>query len=177
MDKNSILAQALQVLNRGKQGFLNPQAPSGNKMQRTLDQVPLLRNIRGFNEGAFGQQAVNDPQVAVEGEMGLVRPGLNAVMAKGLSRGIAKDSPKFNAMHPEDIADATKAIENYHFNSGDLNYYMKQGVQDEAVIRRLAEHYIGKDLIKKYKNDTPNIAQELLNRVRYDQKKEPLTLR
>ena len=51
------------AVGRGVAGFQNPQAPSGNVVQQALDQVPLLRNIRGFNEGMFGQQAVNQPAV------------------------------------------------------------------------------------------------------------------
>lgn len=70
-----------QPLQRGIQGFANPQAPSGNVAQRALDQIPVLKNIRGFSEGMFGQNAVNNPQVQVEGEMGLkaLPPYLNPI--------------------------------------------------------------------------------------------------
>ena len=86
MDKT--LQSALQLLRsvtvdpiqRGVQGFRNPQQPSGDTLQRALDQVPGVKNVRGFNEGVFGRQAVNDPQLAWQLDTGMpvgMQPRMN----------------------------------------------------------------------------------------------------
>lgn len=48
----------------GVRGFQSPQDTSNNPVNKFLDTIPLLRNIRGFNQGAFGQEAVDNPQVS-----------------------------------------------------------------------------------------------------------------
>lgn len=78
-------------------------------------------------------------------------------------------SPTKNAMHPDDIQQAVQAISRRVFNGSNINYAIGQGTQDEKTIRDLAQHYIGKDIIQKYKSNTDPIAQELLNRVMVDQ--------
>lgn len=175
MDSN-IFAQALQALGKTRmggaaQGVVQNYKRANDEYKQNLN----LAMAPQTNEQARLQamQSLGGGDVMPMGAVGKV----GAVAAKGLSRGLAAQSPKFAPMHPEDMTDAAKAIENFHFKSDDLSYYMNQGKQDESVIRRLAEHYIGKDLLKKYGNDTQNIAQELLNRIRLDQNKELINLR
>ncbi len=73
---NILQQNVAQPLQNGMQGFMHPQAPSGDTVQRALDQVPGLANIRGFSEGMFGQQAVNHPDV---------QPMLDSAMPSGVS--------------------------------------------------------------------------------------------
>jgi hypothetical protein len=144
------IKDALAALQRGEQAFMTPPASTN-----PLDQVPGLRNIRAFNVGTFGKEATDHPMMMVGGEARFGR---------------------FAPMHPEDMSLAAQAIERFNNNKSSLEYATNQGVKDEALIRQLAKHYVGNDLLSKFKNNTGAIAQELLNRIRVDQKQPQVSL-
>lgn len=148
--------QALASLQNGVKGFQNPPAPSGNVVSQALDQVPVLKNIRGFNQGVFGQQAVNNPQLMVGGEADM------------------GETPGYKIpMHPDDINEGLQAINRRVFNSNDIKYAVNQMPDDEKTIMNLAKRYIGKAVTRL---DMNNISQELLNRIRVDQNQPQIAL-
>lgn len=150
------LQQITQPVQKGVEGFMNPPSPSGDVVQRTLDTIPVVKNVRGFSEGMFGQQAVNHPQLSW---------ALDTITPKG--------NFKYVRMHPEDIQAISPALERYMSNDTPSYWIGGQRAMDEQFIKDLAGHYIGKDILKTYKNSPQNIAQELMNRVFQDRKYIP----
>lgn len=126
-------------------GFQNPdKALQGEQgpMNQFLNTIPGLKNIRGMNAGAFGQQAVTHPQIAFGGEMEMAPEDINAVMPSIERHFQANDTSK----------------------PLDPNYYMSgQQKGDEFLIRNAAHNHLGPDVAKS--PDLNGIVKSLWQKV------------
>jgi len=117
---------------------------------------------------SMGEAMAFAPTPLMAGSMGLKMGG----KAAGAFGRALQGARKYIPMHSEDIADVSPALERY-LTQDDINYYLGQRGMDENLIKTLAGHYIGRDILSMHKDNPRNIAQELLNRVILDRSSIP----
>jgi hypothetical protein len=163
--------------------FMDFSAP---QLQKTNDfmSVPLQymqRVGKGFmadkpgtySEGPeyLGESLAFAPTPLMAGSMALKGTGRAAQLFGNALKGARKYIP----MHTEDIQDLSPVLERY-MTKDDPMYYLTQRIADEKLIKDVAGHYIGKDILKMYEKAPQNIAQELLNRLISDRMSIPKVL-
>lgn len=93
---------------------------------------------------------------------------------KGIREGVEKAIKAVPSLDKIDIQEGLKAITRFDDLRGNAKYVAGQGIEDERFIRELASDYID----PKFATEAPteNVAQELLNAIRVEQKKPTVTL-
>lgn len=111
---------------------------------------------------SFGEALAYSPTPIMAGSVG----------AKAFGRAL-RGAKKYVPMHAMDIQDVSPALERYLTQDDPAYYIMGQRASDEKLIKDLAGHYIGKDILQMLKNKPEDIALELRNRVMQDRTEIP----
>lgn len=85
-----------------------------------------------------------------------------------------RNSPTTQAIPMDEIKEISGPLERYLMNIDDPVYHVfGRKAKDEAFIKDVAGHYIGKDILKRFKDNPKEVARELLNRVLLDRTEIP----
>lgn len=141
----------------------NQETPVLGQIRQAMASTPLGRP--GYaNPELPAQQRITDALT----RYGESFAGHSTAASRAFGRNL-RNSPTTKPMPMEDIEITSGILERYLLNADDANYAIfGTKARDEAFLKDVAGHFVGKDILKQYKNDPRKVAQILLERVLLD---------